>query len=197
MIRIIIPFCCIFFYSCGENKSDDNLRKLNTYHTDTVRLFSAIEKDSAYFINYQFKKQVNQSGVITYVYNSSDVRNFTIVCDTANKKYEMIGDKKDTTQLYFEGDRSYTVNGADYKVLKLVSDKGATDGEVSYFFNIDFGLLLNTSHTWRVGKILNPEKSNSEYLQLTVLLYKIFTEEEFFTTLIPESKIKFTPPKVE
>lgn len=197
MFRLIIPFCFIFFYSCQENKSDDKLQKVTTHQNDSVKLFLAIEKDSAYFISYRFNKQVNQSGTVAYTYNSNDARKFIIVCDTASKKFKLIGNEKDTTLLSFEGDRFYTVNGADYKVLKLILDKGVTDGEVSYFFSIDFGLLLSKSNTWRIGKILNPEKSNSKYLQLTALLYKVLTEEDFLKNPIPESKIKFTPPKVE
>lgn len=198
MFRLIMPFCCIFFYSCQENKSDGKLQEIATHPNDSIKLFSAIEKDSAYFIHYQFNKQVNQSGAVAYTYKSNDARKFIIVCDTASKKFWLIGNEKDTTSLYFEGNRFYTVNGADYKVLKLVSDKGVTDGEISYFVSINFGLLLSKSNTWRIGKILNPEKSNSEYLQLTALLYKVLAEEEeFYKNPIRESKIKFTPPKVE
>lgn len=196
MFRLIIP-CCIFFYSCKENKSDDKLQKVASHPNYSVTLFSAIEKDSAYFISYQFNKQVNQGGAVAYTYNSNDARKFIILCDTISEKFKLIGNEKDTTLLYFEGDRFYTVNGSDYKVLKLISDKGVTDGEVSYFFSIDFGLLVTKSNTWRIGKILNPENTNSKYLQLTALLYKVLADEEFFKNPIPESKRKFTPPKVE
>ncbi len=197
MFRLIVSFCCILFYSCQDKKNNDEPQVLMTQKNDSLISYSAIEKDSAYFVNYEFNKQINSVGIATYVYNSNDERGFIIVCDTANNNFKLVINKKDTAILSFESDRFYTVNGKDYKVLKLVSDKGVTDGEVSYFLNIDFGLLLSKSNTWRIGKILNPEKGNSEYLQLTALLYKVLTEEEFLKNPIPKTIMKFTPPKVE
>jgi hypothetical protein len=197
MFRLIISIIFIFFYSCQGNKSGDKIQEVIIQQNDSIKLFTANEKDSAYFIRYQFNKQVYQSGAIAYTYNSDDARKFIFICDTASKKYGLIANEKDTTLLSCEGERIYTVNGADYKILKLILDKGVTDGEVSYFFSIDFGILISRSNTWRIGKILNPEKSNNEYLQMTALLYKVLTEDDFLKTPIPSSKIKFTPPKVE
>lgn len=197
MFRLIILFCCMVIYSCNGNENNSKPQP-NTSHTnDSLKLFSAIEKDSTYFIGYQFSKQVTNDGVINYIYNSKEAGSFIIACDTATKYFKLIANNNDTTLLYNEGDRFYTINGKEYKVVKLVADKGVTDGEVSYFVSIDFGLLLNKSNTWRMGKILNPEKENNERLQLTALLYRVTTEEDFFKNPEPASKIKFTPPKVE
>lgn len=187
----------MFMYSC---KGDDSNSKLqpNTSHTnDSLILFSAIEKDSTYFISYQFSKQIAKGGVINYIYNSNEAGSFIIACDTATKYFKLMANSRDTILLYNEGDRFYTINGKEYKVIKLVADKGVTDGEVSYFISIDFGLLLSKSNTWRISKILTPEKENNERLQLTALLYRVTTEDNFFQNPEPASKIKFTPPKVE
>lgn len=197
MIKLVIPFCCILFYSCQENESKNNLQVLSVANNDSIKSFSAIEKDSAYFISYQFSKQANQIGAVVYTYNSNDGKGFIILSDTAGKSFKLITNKRDTLILSFESDRIYTVNSKNYKVLKLISDKGVTDGEFSYFFNSEIGLLLSKSNTWRIGKILNPEKNNSDYLQLTALFYKVLTDEEFYTTSAPQAEIKFTPPKIE
>ncbi len=197
MFRLVILFCCIIFCSC-QNKGNDGAQAKAVNENDSLKLFSAIIKDSAYFIRYQFSKRVNANGIIDYVYNSSSEKGFAILCDTASKSFKLITNGRDTSVLSFETDRFYTVNGKDYKVVKLISDKGVTDGEVSYFISPDFGLLLNRSNTWRIGKVLSSEKDNSnENLQLTALLYKLLTDEEFFKNPIQEPKIKFTPPKVE
>lgn len=196
MFRLIILFCCIISCSC-QNKHNEESQAKAVPENDSLKLFSAIEKDSVYFIRYQFSKRVNSNGVTDYVYNSKNEKGFVIVCDTASQSCKLITNNKDTSILSFETNRFYTVNGKDYKVVKFISDKGVTDGEASYFISPDFGLLLSRSNTWLIGKILNPEKDNNEYLQLTALLYKILTDEELFKNTIPESKMKFTPPKVE
>lgn len=110
----------------------------------------------------------------------------------------MIVNKKDTISLYYESFRFYNVNGEDYKVSKLILDKDVTDGEESYFLSDDFGLLFCKSNTWRISKVLDPEKNNSEYLKLTTILYKVLTDEEFFKGPLPKRSIKrFTRPKIE
>lgn len=196
MFRLIILLCCIVFCSC-QNKGNDETQVKAVHENDSSKLFSAIEKDSAYFVRYQFSKRINPNGVTDYVYNSNSEKGFVILCDSASRNFKLIINSKDTSVLFFETDRFYTVNGKDYKVVKLISDKGVTDGEASYFISQDFGLLLSRSNTWRIGKVLNPERDSNEYLQLTALLYKVLTDEELFKNPIPAPKIKFTPPKVE
>lgn len=197
MFKLIILFCCMFLYSCKGDKSNTKPQPTTSHTNDSLKLFSAIEKDSTYFISYQFSKQITKGGVLNYIYNSDEARSFIIACDTTTKYFKLMANSSDTTLLYHEDDRFYTINGKEYKVLKLVADKGITDGEVSYFVSIDFGLLLSKSNTWRIGKVINPEKENNERLQLTVLLYRVLTDDNFFKNPEPESKIKFTPPKVE
>lgn len=197
MLKLIIPFFFILLFSCKENNSDSKLIKSPTQPNDFVKIFSAIEKDSSYLISYNFNKQVYQNGTISFSYICNDTQKFIIRCDTANNKFELISNLNDTISLYFESDKFYTVNGSEYKILKLILDKGVTDGEASYFISVDFGLLIIKLNTWREGKILSPEKINNNYLQLTTLLYRVFTEDDFFNKSINESKIIFTPPKVE
>lgn len=197
MFRLIILLSCMFLYSCNGDKSNTKSQSIILHATDSLKIFSAIENDSTYFIKYQFNKQIAKGGVLNYSYNSNEAGSFIITCDTATKYFKLVANSSDTVLLYNEGDRFYTINGKEYKVLKLVADKGVTDGELSYFVSIDFGLLLSKSNTWRIGKVLNPEKENNERLQLTALLYRVLTEDDFFKNPEPESKIKFTPPKVE
>ncbi len=88
MFRIIITFCCILFYSCQENKSDNKLKASTSQEKDSIKLFSVIEKDSAYFISYQFSKKENRSGSPIYEYKINDETRFIILCDnvpTPNK----------------------------------------------------------------------------------------------------------------
>ncbi|RXK80483.1 hypothetical protein [Filimonas effusa] len=162
-----------------------------------MKLFSTIDKDSAYFSSYQFSKKVSETGVVNYAYSSSEAESFIISCDTTSKYFTLLSDGSDTIRLYNGGERDYAINGRVYGVLKLVADKGVTDGEISYFVSIDFGLLLMKSNTWCMGKVLNPEKENTRRLQMTALLYRVMTDEEFLNDAKPESKIKFTSPKFE
>lgn len=48
-----------------------------------------------------------------------------------------------------------------------------------------------------MGQVMDPNKDDSDYVRLKALLYRVLTDEEMFKNPIPESKIKFTQPKVE
>jgi hypothetical protein len=163
-----------------------------------IRSFSVIEKDSAYFVNYQYAKGTDPKGELAFAYKSNTTGSFVILCDTMNRTFSVV-DGKDTVLLHLLGDRIYTVNGKDYKVLKLLSNVGVTDGEVSYYVSTEFGLLFKKSNTWGIGRIWNPERSDHEFLESTALLYKVFTDEDFLSNRSnpPRSEIKFTTPKVE
>jgi hypothetical protein len=194
---LIISSCLILFGSCKEQENGKgNQQESATQKTDTLKSFSVIEKDSAYLITFRLYRQSLSDGIIAFNYSDGS-NDFVLWCDTAKKIYKGVFTKADTITLDLEAEKFYTVNGKDFKLLKLVRDKGVTDGEISYFFSIDIGLLVSKSNTWRIGKILNPDKSRNDYVQLTALLYKVLTDEEMFKNPIPESKIKFTPPKVE
>ena len=66
-----------------------------------------------------------------------------------------------------------------------------------HIFSTDLGLLVSKSNTWRMGQVMDPNKDDSDYVRLKALLYRVLTDEEMFKNPIPESKIKFTQPKVE
>jgi hypothetical protein len=75
------------------------------------------------------------------------------------------------TSLELEKTNYYTINGTDYKILKLVGDKNVTDGAFSLFLSPDFGLLISKSNTWRAAKVRYPDKDNT----LMALLYRVQT----------------------
>lgn len=196
MFKLLIPICCILFYSCeNNNKSTESPRRLTNKDTST-KLFCMKEKDSAYFMRYQFDKKMNTSGVLIYYYQRNDEKDFKILFDAKNQSFKLIMNKKDTSLLSFERKRYYNVNSKSNEVLKFILNKDVIDGESSYFFNPDFGLLISKSNTWPNNKILVPENGSSESLQITALIYEIFSDNEFFKNIKPESKIKFTPPKL-
>ena len=198
MHKLLILFCCILLYSCeGKIKKEVGTPRLPG--NKSVKIFAAIEKDSAFYVTYQFEKQANGNGSVVYNYNSDNGRHFSVIADTVHKKFELIENASDTSSFYIEDEKIFTVNGVNYRVFKLVSRKVVIDGEVSYFFNTDFGVLLKKSKTWRIGQVLNSEKNDTNYLPLTALLYNIFTKEGFYqNSEPPERKIKkFTAPKVE
>ena len=198
MYRLNILFCCILLNSCRE-KANSELQAPDLYGGKSVKIFTAIEKDSAFYVTYKFDKQTYINGAIVYKYSSDSVRSFSVVADTLTGRFDLIESTGDTSALNIEGERFFKVNGVDYKVFKLVSGKGITDGEVSYFFNTGLGILLVKSNTWRIGQVLNPEKNDTGYLQQMTLLYQILTEQDFYHNQVPpESNIKkFTTPKVE
>lgn len=166
-------------------------------NTKVVRVFSSIEKEKAYLINYQFNKLELSGGIVVFNYYDNDSNNFVVRCDTSKKKFKGIFNKVDTVIFALEAEKIYSVNRKDFKLLKLIRNKGITDGEISYFFSTDLGLLVSKSNTWRMGQVMDPNKDDSDYVRLKALLYRVLTDEEMFKNPIPESKIKFTQPKVE
>lgn len=196
MVRIVVLILFVAFCSCQE--TGVNTAKVQTaQEQDSLKFFSAIENDSVYFIKYQFYRRVNSNGVINYAYNGNSNDSFVVICDTTRGIFNLIINNKDTSLLFFETYKDYTINGDNYKIIKLVLDKGTTDGEVSYFVSLDFGLLLCRSNTWRVANVLNPEKDGRNYLPMTALLYNVLTDKELLTNQVPKSSIQFTLPKVE
>lgn len=194
MYRLLIFLCFVIFFSCKRNEKQHDSSMQNT---KVVRVFSSIEKEKAYLINYQFNKLELSGGIVVFNYYDNDSNNFVVRCDTSKKKFKGIFNKVDTVIFALEAEKIYSVNGKDFKLLKLIRNKGITDGEISYFFSTDIGLLVSKSNTWRMGQVMDPNKDDSDYVRLKALLYRVLTDEEMFKNSIPESKIKFTQPKVE
>jgi hypothetical protein len=197
MERLIILLGIILLNACREVKKEGQIPDVQKSNSE--KIFTAIEKDSAFYVTYKFDKQTNIKGAVVYKYSSDSVRSFSVVADTLTGRFNLIESTGDTSALHIEGERFFEVNGVDYKVFKLISGKDVTDGEVSYFFNTGLGVLLVKSNTWRIGQVLNPEKEETDYLQQITLLYKILTDQDFYQNRVPpESNIKkFTKAKVE
>lgn len=198
MYKLLISLCVVCCFSCKEKENrKENLQNLLVQKNRVVQSFSVIEKDSAYLTSYQFNKLEQPNGIIVFNYYENDRNNFVVWCDTSKKKYKGVFTKADTVALDLESEKIYSVNGKNFKLLKLVRNKGVTDGEITYFFTADIGLLVSKSNTWRVGQVINPNKDDSDYVRLTALLYRVLTDEDVFKNSMSESKIKFTQPKIE
>lgn len=194
----IFSLCFICCFSCKEKGNHkENQHGSLVQKNGVVKLFSIIEKDSAYLASYQFNKSDKPNGIIVFSYYGNDRNNFAVWCDTLTKNYKGVFTKADTVALDLESEKIYSVNGKDFKLLKLIRNKGVTDGEITYFFTTDIGLLISKSNTWREGQVLNPNKDDSDYVRLTALLYRVLTDEDIFKNQMTESKIKFTQPKIE
>lgn len=192
---IVAGLLFTIFFSCKQEKSKDNKQESVSLKTDSVKSFSIIEKDSAYILSYKISKQNLPDGTIVFSYRN-DRESFAFLYDTANRVYKSVFNKADTVTLDLEVEKFYSVNGKDFKLLKLIGNKNVTDGGIWYFFNPEIGLLISQSNTWRMGKILNPDKNSIDYVQIVALLYKVLTDEGMFTPPLPKIK-KFTPPKFE
>jgi len=127
---------------------------------------------------------------------SSDKDHFVLLLDTINGIYKGVFNN-DTATLDLETEKNFIVNGQSFRLLKLVQDKGVTDGEVSHFLDTERGLIISRSNTWRIAKVLDPQKDNSDYIGLITLLYQLLTDEEIFKNPVPDSSIKLTRPRVE
>jgi hypothetical protein len=192
---LIVLLSVVQFVSCNtgtENRNTGSVQK-----NDTLLLsFSVINKDSAHVVNYRFEKLPGDGQGFSFNYaNESD--SFTLLLDTSKGNYSGKFGGGGVVNLDLEGAKFYTINGSSFKVLKLVGDKNMTDGAFSIFLSPDFGLLVSKSNTWRTAKVICPNKSGSNYVQLSVLLYRVQTDEEFFPNPVPAIDKNIKPPRVE
>jgi hypothetical protein len=189
-IVLIAVVLMVQLVSCdtGTVKKDD----MPAASTDTSLFFSVIDKDSARIADYQYKKEpVKDMGLAFHYSNKAD--SFTLFIDTSKGVYTGKFGSGGMTSLELEKTNYYTVNGTDYKILKLAGDKDVTDGAFSLFLSPDFGLLISKSNTWRAAKVRCPDKDTT----LMALLYRVQTDSEFFTNPVPALDNKIKTPKVE
>ena len=188
-ILIAIVFV-VQLVSCdtGTVKKDD----MPTPSTDTSLSFSVIDKDTARIADYRYKKEaLKDMGLAFHYSNKAD--SFTLFLDTTKGVYTGKFGSGGMTNLELEKMNYYTVNGTDYKILKLIGDKDVTDGAFSLFLSPDFGLLISKPNTWRAAKVRCPDKDNT----LMALLYRVQTDNAFFTSPVPALDNKIKTPKVE
>lgn len=160
--------------------------------TDTSLSFSVIDKDSARIADYRYKKEPVKDMGLAFRY-SSKADSFTLFLDTSRGVYTGKFGNGGITNLELEKMSYYTVNGTDYRILKLIGDKDVTDGAFSLFLSPDFGLLISKSNTWRSAKVRCPDKDNT----LMALLYRVQTDSGFFTSPVPALDKNLKTPKVE
>lgn len=112
---------------------------------------------------------------------SNKADSFTLFLDTSEGVYAGKFGNGGMTNLELEKMNYYTVNGTNYKILKLIGNKDLSDGVFSLFLSPDFGLIISKSNTWRAAKVRCPGKDNA----LMALLYRVQTDSEFFTSPVP------------
>jgi hypothetical protein len=196
MRNILIGFLSsAMLISCSTDT--ENKSKVSAERADTLLSFSIITKDSAHLVNYRFERKSIQDKGFSFKYlNASD--SFTLFLDTSKGGvYSGKFGRGGAVNLDLEKIKYYAINGDSFNVLKLVGDKNVTDGAFSIFVSPVFGLLVSKSNNWRVAKIICPDNSNTNYVQLSTLLFRMQTDDDFFTNPVPDIDKKITPPKFE
>lgn len=187
---LIAVILIVQFISCDTaTVNKDNMPAAST---DTSLSFSVIDKDSARVVDYRYKKEpVKDKGLAFHYSDNAD--SFTLYLDTSRGVYTGKFGNGGITNLDLEKTSYYTVNGTDYRILKLIGDKDVTDGTFSLFLSPNFGLLISKSNTWRAAKVRCPDKDNT----LMALLYRVQTDSGFFANPVPALDKKIKTPKVE
>lgn len=184
----------IILISCNPNTENKKIKSVAG--TDTLASFVVIDRDSVHEISYQFKKISGQHKGLSFNYKSES-DSFILFLDTSKNYYRAKFGSGVIADLDLEKTNYYTINGNNFKVLKLIGNKDVADGEFSIFLSPDFGMLVNKSNTWRTAKVICPDKSDNEYIQLSALLYKIEIDRNFFENPVPILNKKIIPPKFE
>lgn len=161
-------------------------------HADHSVAFLHIDKDRAVTVDYRVEKEVTADHGLVFSYtNPAD--SIRLFIDTSRALYSGRWGIGGQGNLGLEKIGFYTVNGIDYKVLKLSGDKDVTDGSFSIFLSPDLGLLITRSDTWRNAMVRMPGKDTV----LAALLYLVQTDTAFYGNAVPDEAImrRFVPPK--
>ncbi|MFI5124074.1 MAG: hypothetical protein ACHQDF_02040 [Chitinophagales bacterium] len=184
----------VLFVACDTITNNED--KEPAEGMDTLRSFVIIKKDSAHVINYRFKNKTDRNGGFSFIY-ANEADSFSLFLDTSKGTSSGRFGGGGMLNLDLEKAKYYDINGRSFKVFKLIEDKNVTDGSFSIFLTPDFGLLVSKPSTWRMAKVICPDKNNSNYVYQLALLYRIQTDEDFFENLIPNIDKKMKIPKVE
>jgi hypothetical protein len=190
-IRLLI---FVVLVSCKNTIEKNTIQ--SSAKKDSIISFCIIRKDSINQSSYRFEKTPLPSNVLSYKYiNEKD--KFSIFWDTTRNIYRGKFDENDTVIFDVREVKYYTINGNDVKVQKLVGNKNVTDGSFSVFFSPAFGVLLTNSDTWRAARFMCVDQSDKKYIEITGLLYRIQSDEDFFSKSNSNNDKKMKPPKFE
>ncbi len=113
---------------------------------------------------------------------------FSLLYDSARQQW-LFRDKYDSSALFLEKEEVFTVNSTYHTISKLILNKGVTDGEMTYIVDNTAGLLVMRSNTWRRELYYKTDD-----LQMSALILRIVTDEEFYPNANDTSGVKFTMP---
>lgn len=77
MYRLLIFLSLVILISC---KRKEKQHDLSLQRTKIERVFSSIEKEKAFLINYQFNKLELSDGIVVFKYYDNDSNNFVVSC---------------------------------------------------------------------------------------------------------------------
>jgi hypothetical protein len=188
---VIIVFFLALVSCTNDVRKERSLLPVSGQEEDFT--FIKVNKDTSFFCNYAFHHE--KGGEERFNYNSKQEA-FTLIYDSLKKEWLHVI-KNDTSKLELEQERSYTINNNEFKVYKLIEDKGITDGELSYFIDVKLGLLIVKSNTWRSSLFIQSRGANDNDLVLSALMFRILTDKDFYRNKSVSSDIDFTPPVLE
>lgn len=176
-------FLFFVILSCGGCVNDTNKASQHTISEDSLS-FIWTRKDSVALRRYRFTHQ-------DMVYHSKKPsESFSLLYDSVQQQW-VFQDGYDSSRLSLEREVFFTVNGVNYAISKLILNKGATDGEMTYIVEKTAGLLAIKSNTWRYAMY-----RKTDDLRLSALILRIITDEEFYPNQKDTTGPKFTPPGI-
>jgi len=168
---------------CGGCVSDGNTVSSHTISVDSLT-FIWTRKDSVALRRYSFTQQDK-------VYHSKKPgESFSLLYDSLQQQW-LFRDGYDSSRLSLEREVVFTLNGVNYTITKLILNKGAIDGEMTYIVDKIAGLLAIKSNTQRYAMY-----RKTDDLQLSALILRIITDEEFYPNQKDTTGTKFTIPGI-
>ena len=124
-------------------------------------------------------------------HTTKSAESFSLLYNSLQQQW-LFRDEYDSSTLFLEKEEVFIVNGVNYTISKLILNKGATDGEMTYFVDKTAGLLAMKSNTWRYAMY-----RKTDDLRLSALILRIITDEEFYPNQKDTAAPKFTTPSLE
>jgi hypothetical protein len=177
-------FLFLVIVCCGGCVNNTNTASRQTVSEDSLT-FIWTKKDSVAMRRYSLSHQY-------MVYHTTKPgESFSLLYDSVQHQW-LFRDEYDSSTLFLEREEVFTVNGVNYNISKLILNKGATDGEMTYIVDKTAGLLAVKSNTWRYAMY-----RKTDDLRLSALILRIITDEEFYPNQKDTTGPKFATPRID
>lgn len=162
-IFIFIIALVLFCVNCTQKNSSKNIRQKQKV------IFCNVVKDSIFVEKYFFDTVVLANKKIFKYTSLTDSMSFEF--DSLNKSLRRTNGLG-TAYCTFENRRYFIQNSKISSIYLFTENIGSQDGEISYYFDTQKGLILEQAISWKSYRFYQPSDS-VDYSEVQSILFKI------------------------